>query len=68
VTRVHLELLRHSRRAGTAEIAANALHEVGNVVNSLNISAEHIKRIVAEQERYAKPGGVAAQTPCAESR
>jgi PAS domain S-box-containing protein len=39
VERVHKELVYASRQAGMAEIAANVLHNVGNVLNSLNISA-----------------------------
>jgi PAS domain S-box-containing protein len=39
VERVHQELIRASRQAGMAEIASNVLHNVGNVLNSLNISA-----------------------------
>jgi len=36
---VHKELLETSRQAGMAEIATNVLHNVGNVLNSVNISA-----------------------------
>jgi PAS domain S-box-containing protein len=39
VERVHQELMLASREAGMAEIAGNVLHNVGNVLNSLNISA-----------------------------
>jgi signal transduction histidine kinase len=34
----HKELLHASRQAGMAEIATNVLHNVGNVLNSVNIS------------------------------
>jgi len=34
------ELLDTARRAGMAEIATNVLHNVGNVLNSVNVSAE----------------------------
>lgn len=37
--RVHRELMLASRRAGMAEIATNVLHNVGNVLNSVNVSA-----------------------------
>jgi C4-dicarboxylate-specific signal transduction histidine kinase len=37
--RIHCELLEKSRQAGMAEIATNVLHNVGNVLNSVNVSA-----------------------------
>jgi PAS domain S-box-containing protein len=36
---VHGQLLETSRQAGMAEIATNVLHNVGNVLNSVNVSA-----------------------------
>lgn len=39
VERVHVELLGISRQAGMAEVATNVLHNVGNVLNSVNVSA-----------------------------
>lgn len=36
---VHKQLLETSRQAGMAEIATNVLHNVGNVLNSVNVSA-----------------------------
>jgi signal transduction histidine kinase len=45
---IHKQLLEASRRGGMAEIAANVLHNVGNVLNSVNIStgliAENVKQ------------------------
>jgi len=38
------ELLATARQAGMAEIATNVLHNVGNVLNSVNISADLIAR------------------------
>lgn len=38
--RVHAELVAAARRAGMAEIATGVLHNVGNVLNSVNVSAE----------------------------
>ncbi|UII72624.1 ATP-binding protein [Pseudomonas sp. HN11] len=38
------ELLDSARQAGMAEIATNVLHNVGNVLNSLNISADLVTR------------------------
>jgi signal transduction histidine kinase len=35
----HKQLLDTSRRAGMAEVASNVLHNVGNVLNSVNVSA-----------------------------
>lgn len=39
VERVHTALLSASRQAGMAEIATNVLHNVGNVLNSVNVSS-----------------------------
>ena len=36
---LHERLLMASRRAGMAEVASNVLHNVGNVLNSVNVSA-----------------------------
>ncbi|MCE0460822.1 DAHL domain-containing protein [Pseudomonas uvaldensis] len=38
------ELVEAARMAGMAEIATNVLHNVGNVLNSVNISAELVTR------------------------
>jgi PAS domain S-box-containing protein len=49
--RVHKQLMAASRQAGMAEIATNVLHNVGNILNSINISAslvaERIKQSTA---------------------
>jgi ligand-binding sensor domain-containing protein/signal transduction histidine kinase len=37
--RLHKQLLETSHKAGMAEVASNVLHNVGNVLNSVNISA-----------------------------
>jgi len=39
IERVHRELLETSRQAGMAEVAASVLHNIGNVLNSVNVSA-----------------------------
>ncbi len=39
---VHKQLLETSRQAGMAEIATNVLHNVGNVLNSVNVSASMV--------------------------
>ena len=52
--RVHKELVTASREAGMAEVATNVLHNVGNILNSVNISAS----LVAERMRQSKAAGV----------
>ena len=52
--RVHKLLLAASRDAGMAEIATNVLHNVGNVLNSVNVSAS----IVSERIRKSKCAGL----------
>jgi len=39
IAEVHRQLMEASRLAGMAEIATNVLHNVGNVLNSVNVSA-----------------------------
>ncbi|MCS3419331.1 sensor histidine kinase [Pseudomonas yamanorum] len=48
------ELMDSARQAGMAEIATNVLHNVGNVLNSVNISAE----LVARKLRTSKALGL----------
>ena len=36
---VHAELLETSHQAGMAEVATGVLHNVGNVLNSVNVSS-----------------------------
>ena len=50
VEQVHRQLLDTSRRAGMAEIATNVLHNVGNVLNSVNVSAN----LLAERVRKSR--------------
>ena len=50
VEKTHKELLSASRQAGMAEVATSVLHNVGNVLNSVNISSA----IVAERIRNSK--------------
>jgi two-component system, NtrC family, sensor kinase len=50
--RVHGELVAAARRAGMAEIATGVLHNVGNVLNSVNVSAE----MLANRLRLSKRG------------
>ncbi|AEA72019.1 putative incomplete histidine kinase [Pseudomonas brassicacearum subsp. brassicacearum NFM421] len=49
------ELVTTARRAGMAEIATNVLHNVGNVLNSVNVSAQ----VLYEKVHTSKGPGVA---------
>lgn len=51
----HKKLLDTSRRAGMAEIATNVLHNVGNVLNSINVSAG----VAADSVRKSKMSSLA---------
>ena len=42
--RLHQELIDMSRQAGIAEVATGVLHNVGNVLNSVNVSASVINK------------------------
>ncbi|MFO1502029.1 MAG: PAS domain S-box protein, partial [Verrucomicrobiota bacterium] len=46
----HAKLIAASRQAGMAEVATSVLHNVGNVLNSVNVSAN----IVADQVKRSK--------------
>jgi PAS domain S-box-containing protein len=50
----HQHLLGVSRRAGMAEVATGVLHNVGNVLNSVNVSAN----LIAEWVRKSKLSGL----------
>ena len=43
--RLTKELLVASRQAGMAEVATGVLHNVGNVINSINVSAETLAKL-----------------------
>ncbi len=49
VERIHHALVAASRQAGQAEVASSVLHNVGNVLNSVNVSAslirDHLRRL-----------------------
>jgi PAS domain S-box-containing protein len=47
---VHQQLIETSRQAGMAEVATNVLHNVGNVLNSVNVSAS----VVLENSKNSK--------------
>jgi C4-dicarboxylate-specific signal transduction histidine kinase len=55
ITRMQRELVDASRQAGMAEVATGVLHNVGNVLNSVNISAA----LVVEQLRKSKTASLA---------
>jgi Amt family ammonium transporter len=55
---MHRELLDAARRAGMAEIATGVLHNVGNVLNSINVSAS----LVTERLRRSKIADLARAT------
>ena len=52
---LHKKLLETSRLAGMAEIASNVLHNVGNVLNSVNVSAH----LVVDSVKKSKAASLA---------
>jgi len=44
--RAQEEALRHARAAGRAEFATAILHNIGNVLNSVNVNAAQIRQII----------------------
>ncbi len=54
IRRNHQELVTISRQAGMAEVATAVLHNVGNVLNSINVSAA----VVTDALRKSKSGNV----------
>ena len=52
---IHKQLVDASRRSGMAEIATNILHNVGNVLNSVNISAG----LIVESVKNSKASNLA---------
>ena len=54
VEKSHKELLAASHQAGMAEIATSVLHNVGNVLNSVNVSAS----LVSDQMKQSKIANV----------
>ena len=52
---MHQRLMESSRLAGMAEVATNVLHNVGNVLNSVNVSAS----LAADLVRKSKLGSLA---------
>lgn len=54
LAQLHGQLMESSRAEGMAEVATTVLHNVGNVLNSVNISAT----IVAEKVRTSRAGSL----------
>jgi signal transduction histidine kinase len=46
IDKIHKQLLEQSREAGMAEVATSVLHNVGNVLNSINVSATLVADLV----------------------
>ena len=61
--RTHEQLMEASRFAGMAEIATNVLHDVGNVLNSVNVSASLVIETVmrGKTEALARLGGLLSE-------
>jgi len=53
--RMHRQLLETSRQAGMAEVATSVLHNVGNVLNSVNISASLVKQHITQSKASTLP-------------
>src|SRR5262249_54544781 len=51
---VHRQLVDASRQAGMAEVATSVLHNVGNVLNSVNVSSS----LIAERLKNSKVGNL----------
>ena len=51
---IHKNLLEASRKAGMAEVATGVLHNVGNVLNSVNVSAT----LIADNIRHSKTASI----------
>ena len=54
IEQINKELREVSRQAGMAEVATGVLHNVGNVLNSVNVAAD----LIAERLRNSKAAGV----------
>jgi PAS domain S-box-containing protein len=52
---VHKQLIDASRQAGMAEVATSVLHNVGNVLNSVNVSSS----LIADKVRNSKVASIA---------
>ena len=52
---MHQQLLEVSRQAGMAEVATSVLHNVGNVLNSVNVSSS----LIADKVRTSRAPSLA---------
>jgi signal transduction histidine kinase len=64
VAEAHQALMRASRQAGMAEVASSVLHNVGNVLNSVNVSAN----LLDQRIRTARATGLAKVTAMLEKQ
>jgi len=55
IEKIHRQLLETSRQAGMSEVATNVLHNVGNVLNSVNVSAS----LVVDSVKKSKAASLA---------
>jgi PAS domain S-box-containing protein len=55
LAKMHGQLLEVSRQAGMAEVATSVLHNVGNVLNSVNVSSS----LISDKVRVSKVGSLA---------
>lgn len=55
LAQVHKQLLESSRQAGMAEVATSVLHNVGNVLNSVNVSSS----LISEKVKNSKVANLA---------
>jgi PAS domain S-box-containing protein len=55
LAKMHGQLLEASRQAGMAEVATSVLHNVGNVLNSVNVSSS----LICDKVRTSKVGNLA---------
>jgi signal transduction histidine kinase len=60
---IHRQLVDASRQAGMAEVATSVLHNVGNVLNSANVSAAILKQTLERSriDYVAKVGAILAE-------
>lgn len=50
ISSLHNQLVFSSRLAGMADVAASTLHNVGNVLNSANVSIEFLKEFISQSK------------------
>jgi PAS domain S-box-containing protein len=55
LSQAHKQLVDASRQAGMAEVATSVLHNVGNVLNSVNVSSS----LIADKMRHSKVANLA---------